>query len=56
MSHAIGKMMKNTLTLSEVGRVIVEAVTSDNPEFRHIAGKRCSRGYRVKGEYDGCRI
>jgi hypothetical protein len=49
-------MMKNTLPRSEAGRVIIEAVTSDNPEFRYISGKRCSRGYRVKGEYNGWRI
>ena len=31
--------MENTIPPLEVSRIIVEAVTSDNPEFRYLVGK-----------------
>src|SRR5919198_572763 len=37
--QAFKKMMENTTPPSEVARVIVEAVTSDNPDLRYVVGK-----------------
>ena len=32
-------MVQNTIHPSEVAKAILEAVTSDNPDFRYIVGK-----------------
>ncbi len=32
-------MTENVIHPSEVSKVVVEAVTADNPEFRYIVGK-----------------
>ena len=32
-------MIQNTLHPSEVAKVIVQAVISDNPDFRYVVGK-----------------
>ena len=34
---------------SEVGKVILQAVTSDNPDFRYVVGK--DYGVRIKKKY-----
>ena len=32
-------MQQNTIHPSEVAKVILQAVTSDNPDFRYVVGK-----------------
>jgi hypothetical protein len=32
-------MVQNTIPSSEVAKVILQAVTSDNPDFRYVIGK-----------------
>ena len=39
MSEAIKQMVQNSLHPSEVAKVILRAVTSDNPDFGYIVGK-----------------
>ena len=39
MLQAFKKTMENTTPPSEVARVIVEAVISDNPDLRYVVGK-----------------
>ena len=38
MSEAFKEIVHNTISASEVARVILQAVTSDNPEFRYVVG------------------
>jgi hypothetical protein len=39
MSEALKQMVQNTIPSSEVAKVILQAVTSDNPDFRYVIGK-----------------
>ena len=39
MSEALKQMIQNTIPSSEVAKVILQAVTSDNPEFRYVVGQ-----------------
>ncbi len=39
ISEALKQMVHNTIHPSEVAKVILQAVTSDNPDFRYIVGK-----------------
>ena len=39
MSESFKQMQQNTLHPSEVAKVIVQAVMSDNPDFRYVVGK-----------------
>jgi hypothetical protein len=39
MSDALKQMVQNTIHPSEVAKAILEAVTSDNPDFRYVVGK-----------------
>jgi NAD(P)-dependent dehydrogenase (short-subunit alcohol dehydrogenase family) len=39
ISEALKQWRQNTIHLSEVAKVIVQAVTSDNPDIRYIVGK-----------------
>jgi hypothetical protein len=39
ISEALKQWRQNTIHPSEVAKVIVQAVTSDNPDFRYIVGK-----------------
>ena len=39
MSEALKQMVQNTTPSSEVAKVILQAVTSDNPDFRYVIGK-----------------
>jgi NAD(P)-dependent dehydrogenase (short-subunit alcohol dehydrogenase family) len=39
VSEIFSKMTENVIHPSEVSKVVVEAVTADNPEFRYIVGK-----------------
>ncbi|MDQ3971764.1 MAG: short-chain dehydrogenase/reductase, partial [Thermoproteota archaeon] len=38
-SEALKQMVQNTTPSSEVAKVILQAVTSDNPDFRYVIGK-----------------
>jgi short-subunit dehydrogenase len=38
MSEALKQMVQNSIHPSEVAKVILQAVTSDNPDFRYIVG------------------
>jgi short-subunit dehydrogenase len=39
MSESFKQMVQNTIHPSEVAKVILQAVTSDNPNFRYVVGK-----------------
>jgi hypothetical protein len=39
MSEVLKQMVQNTIPSSEVAKVILQAVTSDNPNFRYVIGK-----------------
>ena len=39
VSEIFSKMTENVIHPSEVSKVVVEAVTADNPEFRYVVGK-----------------
>lgn len=39
MSEALKQMVQNTIPSSEIAKVILQAVTSDNPDFRYVIGK-----------------
>jgi hypothetical protein len=39
ISEAFKQMLQYTIPASEVAKVILQAVTSDNPEFRYVVGK-----------------
>lgn len=39
MSEALKQIVQNTIHPSEVAKAILEAVTSDNPDFRYVVGK-----------------
>jgi short-subunit dehydrogenase len=39
MSEAFKQMVQNTIHPSDVAKVILQAVTSDNPDFRYVVGK-----------------
>jgi short-subunit dehydrogenase len=39
MSKAFKQMVQNTIHPSEVAKVILQAVTSDSPDFRYVVGK-----------------
>jgi short-subunit dehydrogenase len=39
ISEALKQIVQNTIHPSEVTKVILQTVTSDNPDFRHIVGK-----------------
>ena len=39
MSEAQKQMAQNSMHPSEVAKVIVQAVTADNPDFRYLVGK-----------------
>ena len=39
MSEALKRMVQNSLHPSEVAKVILRAITSENPDFRYIVGK-----------------
>ena len=39
MSEALKQMVQNTTPSSEVAKVILQAVTLDNPDFRYVIGK-----------------
>jgi short-subunit dehydrogenase len=39
MSEALKQMVQNTIPSSEVAKVILQAVTADNPEFRYVVGQ-----------------
>ena len=39
MSEALKQMVQNTIPSSGVAKVILQAVTSDNPEFRYVVGQ-----------------
>jgi hypothetical protein len=39
MSEYFKQWAQNTIHPSEVAKVILQAVTSDNPDFRYILGK-----------------
>jgi len=39
MSEAVNQMAQNTIHPSEVAKAILEAVTSDTPDFRYVVGK-----------------
>jgi NAD(P)-dependent dehydrogenase (short-subunit alcohol dehydrogenase family) len=39
VSEIFSKMTENVIHPSEVAKVVVDAVTSDNPEFRYVVGK-----------------
>ena len=42
MSKAFKQMVQNTIHPSEVAKVILQAVTTDNPDFRYTVGKDAS--------------
>ena len=39
MSEAQKQMAENSMHPSEVAKVILQAVTSDNPDYRYVVGK-----------------
>jgi hypothetical protein len=39
MSEVLKQMVQNTIPSSEVAKVILQAITSDNPNFRYVIGK-----------------
>jgi hypothetical protein len=39
VSESFKQMQQNTIHLSEVANVILQAVLSDNPDFRYVIGK-----------------
>jgi hypothetical protein len=39
LSEVFSKMTETVIHPSEVSKVVVDAVTADNPEFRYVAGK-----------------
>jgi hypothetical protein len=39
MSESFKQMQQNTLHPSEVAKVILQAVMSNNPDFRYVVGK-----------------
>jgi hypothetical protein len=43
--------MQNTIHPSEVAKVVLHAVTSDNPDFRYAVGKDCYDDFRIKKKY-----
>jgi NAD(P)-dependent dehydrogenase (short-subunit alcohol dehydrogenase family) len=49
MSEALKQMVQNTIPSSEVAKVILQAVTSDNPEFRYIVGKDAASIIEARG-------
>lgn len=44
-------MIPNTTHPSEVAKTILQAVMSDNPDFRYVVGKRCCHAIRSKKKY-----
>jgi NAD(P)-dependent dehydrogenase (short-subunit alcohol dehydrogenase family) len=49
MSEALKQMVQNTIPSSEVSKVILQAITSDNPEFRYIVGKDAASIIEARG-------
>jgi NAD(P)-dependent dehydrogenase (short-subunit alcohol dehydrogenase family) len=49
MSEALKQMVQNTIPSSEVAKVILQAVTSDNPAFRYIVGKDAASIIEARG-------
>jgi hypothetical protein len=43
LSEVFSKMTETVIHPSEVSKVVVDAVTADNPEFRYVAGKDAIR-------------
>jgi len=43
MSKAFKKMEENIIHPSEVAKVILDAVTSDNPQLRYVVGNDAAR-------------
>ena len=39
VSESLNRAVQNAMHPSEVAKVILQAVTSDNPDFRYIVGK-----------------
>jgi hypothetical protein len=39
MSEAVKQVTENTIHPSDVAKAILEAVTSDTPDFRYVVGK-----------------
>jgi hypothetical protein len=48
MSEYLKQWAQNIIHPSEVAKVILQAVTSDNPDFRYVVGKD---GVRIKKKY-----
>ncbi len=49
ISEALKQMVQNTISSSQVANVILEAVTSDNPEFRYVVGKDAAMIIEARG-------
>jgi short-subunit dehydrogenase len=49
MSEALKQMVQNTIPSLEVANVILQAVTSDSPEFRYIIGKDAAMMIEARG-------
>jgi short-subunit dehydrogenase len=49
MSEVLKQMVQNTIPSSEVSKVILQAVTSDNPQFRYIVGKDAASIIEARG-------
>jgi NAD(P)-dependent dehydrogenase (short-subunit alcohol dehydrogenase family) len=49
MSEVLKQMVQNTIPPSEVSKVILQAVTSDNPQFRYIVGKDAASIIEARG-------
>jgi hypothetical protein len=44
-------MAQNTTHPSEVAKVILEAITSDNPDFRYVVGKDAATILEARKKY-----
>ena len=51
MSEYFKQWEQNLTHPSEIAKVILQAVTSDNPDFRYVVGKDACYGVRIKKKY-----
>ena len=51
MSEYFKQWEQNLTHPSEIAKVILQAVTSDNPDFRYVVGKDARYGVRIKKKY-----
>ena len=52
MLEAVKQVIENTILPSDVAKAILEAVTSDTPDFRYVVGK--DGGKKKMPETDCC--